>query len=276
MLFPSVNRQKSWLLFLLAVLVSTNIYFHSSFNGTLEERARWLDGFFSKIIVPFQRMFLWAENSVEHGSVRLGQLLDAENENRGLREQIQNQDLMLQALEEVKAENLRLKTMLEFKTAAPNIFLAARVIGRDISLLYRTFEIDRGTEDGVLKSMAVVSPEGVVGRILRAEPHSSTVLLVNDVNSALDGVVQRSRTRVIVGGAIDGDLKLRFLPRRWDLRQGDVIVTSGLDGRFPAGFKMGVVIGIAHDPNFVLDQAVLEPALNLDSLEEVFIVKTKT
>jgi rod shape-determining protein MreC len=179
----------------------------------------------------------------------------------------------LKDFEELKGENTRLNELLKFRQEQKYNFFPSRVIGRDVSLFFRTLEIDRGFEDGIEPGMSVVSPAGIVGRILRTSPRSSSVLLISDINSKIEAVVQRSRTRVIVGGSVDGNLTLRFLPRRFDVRQGDVIVSTDVGGKFPAGFHIGVIVGIGEDPNLVLQQAELEPAVTFDSLEEVYIVK---
>ncbi|MBN8556036.1 MAG: rod shape-determining protein MreC [Deltaproteobacteria bacterium] len=275
MLFPSVNRQKSWLFFLLVILISLNLYFHFTFSGSLEERSRFLDGIFARALYPLQKLFDFTETSVHSGATSFSRMLEAESENKKMRVQIEEQELRLYELEKLRADNARLKGLVDFKQAQPLNFITARVIGRDASIFFKTIEIDRGFEDGIDNAMPVVSPAGVVGRVLRVGPKASNILLVTDINSKMDAVVQRSRTRVIVGGSVEGALTLRFLPRRFDLRQGDELVTSGLGNFFPPGFKIGVVLGLAQDPNLVLQQAELEAAVDFDSLEEVFVVKQK-
>jgi rod shape-determining protein MreC len=275
MLFPSVNRQKSWLLFLLIVLISFNLYFHFSFSGSLEERSKYLDGLFARVLYPVQKAFDVSERAIHGGLSSVHRMLEAEEENQKMHHQIEEQELRLYELQKLKAENVRLKTLVDFKESQPLPFVTARVIGRDASMFFKTIEIDRGFEDGIENGLPVVCPTGVVGRILRVGSKVSNVLLVTDINSKMDAVVQRSRTRVIVGGSAEGALTLRFLPRRFDLRQGDELVTSGLGNFFPPGFKIGVVLGLAADPNLVLQQAELEAAVDFESLEEVFVVKQK-
>jgi rod shape-determining protein MreC len=274
MLFPSVNKQKTWLLVLLIAIISLNLYFHFTFVGTLQNRAQWLDRGFAKILSPGQRAIAWSEDKFATGTSTMIHLWNVDRENQSLKRQLVEKDLQLQQLDETRAENERLKAVLEFKKSTKLSFLPARIVGRDASLFFRTLEIDRGTEDGVQESAAVVSPIGVVGKILKTNAVTSTVLLVTDINSRVDATVQRSRSRVLVGGSAEGDLTLRYLPRRFDLRQGDVLVTSGFGGFFPEGFKIGVVVGMAQDPHYVLEQAVLEPAVDFDSIESVFVVKT--
>lgn len=274
MLYPAVNRQKIWLSILLALIIVCNLYFHFSFQGTLENRVQYIDSAFAKVFYPIQWTFDWSEQRLKSSVSLVGRLWDADQENQALKDELSKMKVELQLLAEIKAERDQLLDQLSFKKGSSLHLLAARIIARDPSLFFKTLEIDRGEKDGIQGSMAVVSPAGAVGRILKVYDHTSTVLLITDMNSRIDSIVERSRSRVIVGGASDGDLNLRYLPRRFDLREGDVILTSGMGGFFPPGFKVGVVVGLARDPHFVLEQASVEPAVDFDSLENVFVVQT--
>lgn len=272
MLFPSVNKQKSWLFFILTILTSLSLYFHFSFQGTLDERGVWIDRSISQVLSPFQSIFRGATEWTSTSTSRISELWTAQEENLSLKARMTEQSLLLQKLGEIERENLRLKSLLKFKDERPIKMRAARVIARDVSLFFRTIDIDLNAADGVQRGMAVVSAEGAVGRILRTSSSGSTVLLVNDVNSRLDGVIQRSRSQVIVGGSVAGDLNLQLLPRRSDVQVGDVVVTAGTGGLFPQGFKIGTMTKVEENVHSVLEEASLEPAVQFGSLEEVFVV----
>lgn len=276
MLFPSVNTQKSWLVFVLIILVALNLFFNYSFQGSLEDRAKWLDSLFGRTLYPVQWVFNQSEEGIRSSGAKVGRLWSADKENQELKNKIALLELRVHDFEEVKGENARLQELLGFRPEPKRSFIPTRIVGRDVSQFFRTVEIDRGFEDGIEPGMAVVSPAGAVGRVLRTAPRSSSVLLISDINSKIEAIVQRSRTRVIVGGAIDGNLTLRFLPRRYDVRQGDEIVSTDLGGQFPPGIRVGVIVGLGEDPNLVLQSAELEPAVNFDSLEEVFVAKVAT
>ncbi len=199
-------------------------------------------------------------------------LWNAKSENLRLRAEIQKIDLSLHFLEEIRLENERLKDLLGFRETQPLVYKPAKIIGKDPGLFFQTIIIDRGSRDGIAEKMPVVSSSGLVGHVFQAGTLSSRVLLITDVNSSVDAVVQRSRTRAIVGGNIDGSLNLRFLPRRQDVKIDDVLVTSGLGGVYPSGFQIGRIGQIKRNPNEVLDNATIDPAVDFDSLEEVLIV----
>ncbi len=274
MLFPSVNNQKRWLTFLLVACVVANIYFDFSFQGTLEERSKWIDDYFGRALFPVQWVMSKTRDASTSGAATVVDLWHAREENEVLKKELSQQTIKIQQMEADQIELQRLRDALGFKSDSKLSLIPARVMGRDISLFLRTLEIDHGAKANIILGMPVVCPQGVVGKIVRVSDDSSTVLLVTDVNSRVDAVVERSRSRVIVAGSSEGSLTLRYLPRRFDLRQGDELVTSGFGGFFPEGFKLGIVVGMAQDPHFVLDQAELEPAVNFDSLEEVFVVRT--
>ena len=259
-------------MFLLVVLASLNLYFHFSFEGTINERGRWIDQSLLQVVSPVQKSVVfvktWTGSKIENFS----ELVSAQEENTRLKQAQSQIEFRLQKFEEVEKENERLRALIGFKQSQRLHLKASRIIARDISLFQQSVTLNVGTDDGVEKGLAVVSTEGVVGRILRANASDSIVLLVSDLNSRMDGVIERSRNHVIVGGTIAGELKLEYLRRRADIQIGDMIVSAGTGSVFPSGFKIGRVISKAQDPNLVLEEASLESAVNMSRIEEVFVV----
>jgi rod shape-determining protein MreC len=149
------------------------------------------------------------------------------------------------------------------------------VIGVDPGAISRTVILNRGQDQGVEEGMAVISIQGVVGKIFQVDGGRSRVLLINDINSRVDAVVQRSRARAIAAGTLSGELMLKFLARRQNLEVGDVLISSGMDGVFPSGVVVGSVESLDKNPNLVLEEARLRPAVDFDSIEEVFIVQQR-
>ena len=137
--------------------------------------------------------------------------------------------------EEVLLANERFRKLLQFRETLPVPTVAAEVIGQDPSSWFRSLTINKGETEGVRKGMAVISPEGVVGQILKAAPHYATVLLITDYNSAVDSIVQKTRARAIVEGKGENRCQLKYLLRAEEVSAGDVVVTSGLSGNFPKG-----------------------------------------
>ncbi|TVQ78600.1 MAG: rod shape-determining protein MreC [Bradymonadales bacterium] len=273
MLIPSIQERKTWLVFLISLLVGLNLYFNFSYTGGLEGRAKWIDQAFLQVFSPIQYGVAQTKIGLRSSLFVVKEMWSAREENQELRFRLSELSLRLQQQGEIEAENTRLRELLEFRERQPMEYLVARVIAKDPSAFFKTVMIDRGRESGVEEGMPVVSAEGVVGRIQAVGPLSSRVLLINDVNSRVDAVIQRSRARTIVAGGLGGTLNLRFLPRRQDIRVDDLVVTSGLGESFPAGFRIGWVSEVKRDPNVVLEEAKIRAAVNFDSVEEVFVIR---
>jgi len=120
--------------------------------------------------------------------------------------------------------------------------------------------------------MAVLSNQGVVGKIIAVSPHASRVLLIDDHNSALDGFDQRSRARGIVAGLVDDGLILKYTDRSEDIRAGDPVVTSGLDGIFPRGLLVGTIKYVHREGPGLFLSVSIAPAVEFRGLEQVLIV----
>ena len=176
-------------------------------------------------------------------------------------------------LSELEAENRHLGELLELRDVLGANAVAANVIGSDASGVAHTLILSSGSSDGLRPGMAVLSNQGVVGKIIATSPHASRVLLIDDHNSALDGFDQRSRARGIVAGMVDDGLILKYVDRSQDIRQGDTIVTSGLDGIFPRGLLVGTIKSVHREGPGMFVSVTLAPAVDFRGLEQVLVVK---
>lgn len=179
-------------------------------------------------------------------------------------------DVQRQRAQALKAE--RLEALLGLQARVPLRTLAAEVIAGDATSWFRTVTINRGTADGLAADLAVVAPRGIVGRIIgRPAPHAARVQLLVDRNAAAAALVERSRT----GGVVVGDdgvmLRMDFVSNLADVRAGDVVVTSGLDGIYPKGLVIGEVTAVERGPGLYL-QVRVRPAVDFSAVEEVLVV----
>ena len=175
-------------------------------------------------------------------------------------------------LAELEAENRHLSELLELKDVLGLNAVAANVIGSDATGLSHTLILASGEDDGLRPGMAVLSNQGVVGKIIAVSPHASRVLLIDDHNSALDGFVQRTRARGIVAGLVDDGLILKYTDRSQDIRAGDTVVTSGLDGIFPRGLLVGTIKSVHREGPGLFLNVSIAPAVEFRGLEQVLIV----
>ncbi len=273
MLVPAIHERKSWLIFLLMILIGINFYFNFSFKLSLEERANSIDRSFGKLLLPVQNLISAGKNLAMDSAGNLNELAQAKEINQSLRSELNEQALKLSHFEELRLENERLRAMVDFSEKFTRKTIPARVIGSDPSALFKTIIINRGSDHGVQEGMAVISLQGVVGKIFQVDSKRSRVLLITDINSRLDAVVQRSRARVIVTGSVGGDLFLKYLPRRQNLNANDVLVSSGMDGVFPSGVEIGKVGAIIKNPDLVLEEAAVISSVDFETLEEVLVIQ---
>jgi rod shape-determining protein MreC len=175
--------------------------------------------------------------------------------------------------EELQQENERLKKLLSFSAGREERMVAARVIGVDATSWFRSITIDRGTSEQIREGMAVVSANGVVGRVITSTLHSSRVLLVVDAASKLSTLIERSRARAICRGEGDG-MSLDYLPLTDDVQVGDLLITSGLGGGFPKGLIVGAVTRVDKQGYDMFQTVKVEPAVDFEHLEEVLVIFT--
>jgi rod shape-determining protein MreC len=175
------------------------------------------------------------------------------------------------ALREVLEENRRLTGLLDFRTALPASSQGARVIGRDPSRWYQSVTIDRGSHDAAVVDMGVAVPGGVVGTVIKVFPSAAVVLLITDRQSAVPAIVQRTREQGIVEGTMAGRLRLKYLPPSSEIREGDVILTSGLTPSFPKGLMVGTVTRVAREESALYPEVEVLPSADLSALEEVLV-----
>lgn len=197
-------------------------------------------------------------------------LVHVREENITLRQELNRLRRERFELAEVRAQNERLKKLLNFKENNSYPAISANVIGASPSMLRsQVVIVDKGSVDGVSEGMPVASYDGIVGRILLAGEHSSEVLLITDPVSAVDAYIHRTRARGIVKGAGTGCL-MEYIEKKSEVSIGDKVISSGKDGYFPKGVIIGTVTSIDLKGSFI--SAAVSPHVDLNSLEEVVII----
>lgn len=175
-------------------------------------------------------------------------------------------------LRELNQENIRLRGLLNFKQRSPLRLIPARVIARSPDAWSCTVIIDKGKNNRVLPGMAVINLQGLVGRVLEISDNSSKVLLINDPNQGISSIVQRSRQEGLVNGTLGSNLIMRYLPDDAQIAKGDIIITSELSRIYPKGLLIGKVVNVGRDFSGLNRFAVVKPAVELASIEEVFVI----
>jgi len=176
-------------------------------------------------------------------------------------------------LREAEIENVTLRQQLNFKQANPSFeLLSAQVIGRDPTNLISYLIIDRGSTEGVAVGMPVLTHRGLVGRVTETNPHSSKVLLITDVSSSVNALIQESRATGVIQGRIGQGLVMRYIQHGEEIKTGDLVLTSGLGGNFPTRLIIGQVTAVRKKDVELFQEAEVRPAVDFHELEMVMVL----
>jgi rod shape-determining protein MreC len=271
------SQKKSKLRLLLPVIL---ILLFLSLMPRAQKRMMWYEQMLANIAAPFQ----WVSSSIGNGITGVWDgyisLVGTKRENKELKAENARLKGQLARTEEVKSENERLRNLIGYRDVFGMETVVTRVVASDPRAEFKSVMIDKGKDDGIKLYMPVVGPKGLVGRIGRVTNGTAQVLLLNDPNSAVDAMVQRSRARgLLVGASARTKLKtgyfltrLEYLRRVSDIHDNDVIVTSGLDGVFPPGLPVGTVHQIAKSQDGIFKEAEVVPFENFQELQEVMVL----
>jgi len=198
-------------------------------------------------------------------------LIDLKEENLLLREEVQRLRNDNRSLQMLASENERLRRILQLKEGVPLKAVAAEIIGEDPSGWYKILMVDKGSACGISLGNGVLSPEGIVGRVLDLSENISKVILIVDKNSSIDAMIERTRGRGIVEGRGRGLCELKYVPIDEDVKMGDQVVTSGLEGIFPKGCPIGTVTRVIKKGCDLFQYIEISPAVNFSRIEEVLV-----
>ncbi len=243
-----------------------------SLRAKQRKGVEFFDALLMEICSPFQKASTLVIKTVQGTFQQYIFLVNLEKENRALRKRIAELEEENHRIKEMKLANERLRQLLSFREKNSPSMIGAEVIGQDPSSWFKSITIDKGERDGVKKGMAVISPAGVVGQILKTAPHYAMVLLITDYNSAIDSIVERTRAKAIVEGKGENRCQLKYLLRADEVVLGDVVVTSGLCGNFSKGLMVGEIKKVDKKGHGVFQFAELIPSVDMTQLEEVFII----
>ncbi|HHE73744.1 MAG: rod shape-determining protein MreC [Deltaproteobacteria bacterium] len=176
------------------------------------------------------------------------------------------------SLKELELSHARLQSLLEFKPDLKRQVTVAAVVGKDPSPWLKSVVIDKGTDEGVQRGMPVVTPDGIAGLVTDASSSYAKVLLITDQNSAVDALTQSTRSRGIVKGESSDKLRLDYVLRRHDITEGDIIISSGLDGVFPKGLRVGYVHEVIKPNSGIFQKVFVIPYVDFEKLEEVLVI----
>ena len=222
-------------------------------------------------VSPFERAgsygFGWIRDIWRHYFA----LQNTTKESEQIRRENDALKLQISQLQGKAAEADRLAALLNFRQSQANVpMIGARVIGTGAGTASLTIQLDRGERDGIRKNMGVITPDGVVGKVVEAYPNASQVLLLTDKESGVGAMLADSRVQGPVGGQGEPLLVMKYVPNDDTVNLGDRVITSGMDRIFPRDLPVGTVAEIKSGNQF--KQIRVKPAANLERLEEVLVL----
>jgi rod shape-determining protein MreC len=226
----------------------------------------------SVVAIPFQyfvdwpiEFFQWAESTITTQNEVL-------EENAKLRAQQLLLQAKLQRVVALESENAQLRALLQSSPHVGGRFAVAQLLAVNMDPFVQKVVLDKGSLSDVFIGQPVLDAYGVMGQVIQVGPLTSQVLLVTDSQSGISVQDNRNGIRAIASGMGDGRMQLVNIPDSTDIQLGDVMVTSGLDQRFPAGYPVGVVKRVSRDPEYRFAAIILEPSAHLNQNRMVLLV----
>jgi rod shape-determining protein MreC len=228
-------------------------------------------------VTPFEKAIVWAQSGTASLWHNYFYLRGVRQENRDLKAEVERLRIEQVRLNEDAGQARRLQVLLGFKEQFISKTIAAQVIGSSGSEKSRSIYIDKGWRDGIRPDMAVVTADGVVGKVLQVygqrslEASTAQVLLINDQSSGVGAILEKSRLQGILKGSDSGEVILEKVMSDEEVQPGDRVLTSGGDQIFPKGLPLGTVMAATPGKELFLNIKI-KPAANLSRLEEVLVI----
>jgi len=266
-----IQRHRSF--FMLAAVVAAQLLL-LSVQITRNNNVRLIRYWTVAALDPFERSFGGLMKVCGNAYNTYRHLWHAEQENRELRVQLVAAQEQIQRLGQQATETERLRAVLDFKNQFSFQTIAAEVIASSPGERSNAIFIDKGSDSGLTSDLAVITPQGVVGKIVAIFPHSAQVLLITDPSSGAGVTLAQSRVQGILKGGNSSFCDLHYVMDEETVSRGEAVVTSGLDQIYPKGLPVGTVIN-ASNGNIYKD-IIVKPAVDLNRLEVVLVVLKPT
>jgi len=230
----------------------------------------------SVLMTPVQYISNTPARVVEWSSDGVKSKDELQRENLALSNQVRLLERRVQKLASTVAENKRLKELMNSSEIVDDRVIVAEIVGVDPDPYRHEVIINKGRNDGLYEGQAVLDAEGLMGQIIEVGPMTSRALLISDSTHGLPVHANRNGVRAIaVGSGVLDKLRLIHVPDTADLEEGDLLVSSGLGGRFPKGYPVGVVSKVSHDPGQPFAIVEARPTAQLDRSRYVLLVFSK-
>lgn len=234
----------------------------------------WFNKPFTFLAEGIQSVFFSFSQGVRSTTAYYINIINIKSKNQLLQKENDELKTRLNLFNENLSELERLRNILDFQKSSKMDLVPAQVIGRNLVTDHNTITINKGTMHGLKSGQAVLSVKGAVGYIFKPSQRTSHVMLITDRYSVVDAIVQKSRAHGIVEGKSKNTCILQYVEKTEDIKDGDLIVTGGLDNIFPKGFPLAIINNIERKTKTASLNIEVKPVVDANKVEEVFVVKS--
>ena len=247
---------------------------------TVDHRAHYLDKVRGGLLTAIYPLQVLVDGPIRAG-YRVVEGLTSRStlvtENRTLRQGQLLMNARLAKFSDLEAENKRLRILLESSAKIADRVLIAEILAVDLDPFSRKIVVNKGLRDGVVVGQSLIDSNGIMGQVVAVGPVSSNALLITDPSHAMPVQVNRNGLRsVALGTGTINLLELSHIPNNADVRVGDLLVTSGLGGRFPSGYPVGRIVSVERDNGQPFALVYVKPSARLERNREVLLVWPST
>ncbi len=258
--------RRSWLVVAAAAVLLLAVLFQ------LPQATR-AEGAAAESLSPIQRLLHGALSGIGDVFSSVTRAGELKRENDALHAELDRLRAAAAQQQDLEYENRQLREQLEYRQQHnEQQLVAATIIGREPDNLVHSITIDRGDSHGVHEGMSVVTPAGLVGRVLSSGPFTSKVLLITDSRSSVSGLVTSTRAQGVIYGRRQAQMTMRYLSQEEDVSNGQWVVTSDIGGGFPAGIPIGQIIHVQKRDVDTFQEATILPSVDFTRLEKVMVI----
>ena len=257
---------------LIFMIVLSSVLMYQDYQGTYTIKLR---SYLSASLYPIQYLINLPNNLQKSFYANFLNREEIISQNQQLKEENLNLKSQMQQIYRLESENKRLYELIDSKPKTENTYLFADIVSTSKILNKHQILINRGSSDGVKLGSSIVNAEGIVGHVIRDQIFASEVLLISDLEHAIPVEIVRTGLRSIsIGTGEFNKLRINPLPTNSNLQKDDIIITSGLGGRYPEGFPVGTITEISREVGSPFLEVEVLPFANLKTINEVWVVQT--
>lgn len=267
---PRTRRRIRWWPILIVLLAAAIILLNiRPINAPRDVAAR--------LTLPIQRVLRQIGDQLRGATGVVGDATDLVTSNTELEQTVARLTVENLRLKEIEAENVRLRSLLQFRDTNPSFTykggqIVGRVVGSEPSGIIQSITIDIGANNGIKPGMPVVTELGLVGRVTDVYKNAARVLLITDGSSSVNAMLQNSRLRGMVRGRTGQSPIMDYLPQNQPIPVGDIVVTSGEGGNFPVGIPIGQIVEVDQNDVEMFQRAVVRTTVDFNTVETVLVV----